>query len=325
MPCSLKKIRNLMLTTSAALALSLGVVQPATAEFPEKPVEMTVLFGGTAQTISQLLADLMSRNLSKPVVAVSRTGGGGAVGYTHVQGTAPDGYNIVWNSNSVSTAHHKGNMPFNYEAFTPIARISIEVPALAVRADSGWSSVADMVKAVKASDKKLKVGISGNGSFTHLTSAALFANLGIADKVTYVPYGKGKAPIELLAKRVDAAVQWPGQFIPHQKSGELNILCVTSKKRIAISPDTPSCDEAGASGLDITMWRGLAAPKGTPAAVIGKLQNAAKAAVESGEFLKASKNIGFTIAYLPADEFGRLIVSDDAKISGLMSELGLKK
>ncbi len=322
---STKTIRNVMLATGVALALSLGVTQPAAAEFPEKPVEMTVLFGGTAQTISQLLADLMSRNLPQPVVAVSRTGGGGAVGYAHVQSTAADGYNIVWNSNSVSTAHHKGNMPFNYEAFTPIARISIEVPALSVRADSGWSNLADMVEAVKASDKKLKVGISGNGSFTHLTSAALFDNLGIADKVTYVPYGKGKAPIELLAKRVDAAVQWPGQFISHQKSGELNILCVTSEQRIALLPNTPSCDEAGASGLDITMWRGLAAPKGTPAAIVEKLQNAAKAAAESGEFQEASKNIGFTIAYLPAGEFGKLIVSDDAKISSLMSELGLKK
>lgn len=325
MTYSTKTVRSILLTTGAAVALSLGITQPAAADFPEKPVEMTVLFGGTAQTISQLLADLMSKNLAKPVVAVSRTGGGGAVGYTHVQGTAPDGHNIVWNSNSVSTAHHKGNMPFNYEAFTPIARISIEVPALAVRTNSGWKTLDDMVKAVKASDKKLKVGISGNGSFTHLTSAALFANLGIADKVTYVPYGKGKAPIELLASRVDAAVQWPGQFIPHQKSGDLNIVCVTSKKRIAISPDTPSCDEAGASGLDITMWRGLAAPKGTPKAVIKKLQKAAKAAVESDEFVKASENIGFTIAYLPAGKFGKLIASDDAKISSLMSELGLKK
>ncbi len=323
---SIKTIRKLILTTGTVLALSLGSTQfTAAAEFPEKPVEMTVLFGGTAQTISQLLADLMSRNLPQSVVAVSRTGGGGAVGYSHVQGTAPDGYNIVWNSNSVSTAYHRGNMPFNYEAFTPIARISTEVPALAVRANSGWGSLADMVKGVKASDKKLKVGISGNGSFTHLTSAALFANLGIADKVVYVPYGKGKAPVELLADRVDVAVQWPGQFIPHQKSGDLSILCVTSMKRISVLPDTVTCDEAGASGLDITMWRGLAAPKGTPAAVIEKLESAAKAAIESGEFVEASNNIGFTIAYLPADQFGELIASDDAKISNLMSDLGLKK
>lgn len=322
----LKTIRRTMLAGAIAATAFAGLsVQPAVAEFPEKPVEMTVLFGGTAQTIGQLLADLMSKNMEQPVVAVSRTGGGGAVGYSHVHSTPADGYNIVWNSNSVSTSYYRGNMDFNYEAFAPIARISLEVPALAVRSDSGWASLADMVAAVKASGDKLKVGISGNGSFTHLTSAALFDKLGIADKVIYVPYGQGKAPVELLANRVDAAVQWPGQFIPHQQSGELTILCVTSKDRIPQLADTPSCAEAGATDLDITMWRGLAAPAGTPAETIAKLQDAAKAAVESPEFQDAAKKIGFEAMFLPADEFGKVIASDDAAIGALMQDLGLKK
>lgn len=318
----LKTRRNVLLAAAAAAVLAAA---PARAEFPEKPVEMTVLFGGTAQTIGQLLADLMSKNLAEPVVAVSRTGGGGAVGYSHVQGTSADGYNIVWNSNSVSTSYYRGNMPFNYEAFTPIARVSLEVPALAVRSDSGWTTLGEMAEAVKASGDKLKVGISGNGSFTHLTSAALFDKLGISDKVIYVPYGQGKAPVELLANRVDAAVQWPGQFIPHAQSGELNIVCVTSAQRIPVIADTPTCAEAGAEGLDITMWRGLAAPAGTPPEAVEKLQNAAKAAIESPEFQDAAGKIGFEAAYLPADDFGEVIASDDAAIGALMESLGLKK
>jgi tripartite-type tricarboxylate transporter receptor subunit TctC len=169
------------------------------------------------------------------------------------------------------------------------------------------------------------VGISGNGSFTHLTSAALFDKLGIGDKIVYVPYGKGKAPVELLAKRVDAAVQWPGQFIPHQQSGDLSILCVTGKERIPQLKDTPSCAEAGAAGLDITMWRGLAAPAGTPADVVAKLQDAAKSAVESDEFKSAADKIGFEAAFMPAEDFGKLIATDDAAIGELMGKLGLKK
>ena len=317
--------KSLFLTAATAAIMLVGLNVQAKAEFPEKPVEMTVLFGGTAQTIGQLLADLMSKNLGEPVVAVSRTGGGGAVGYSHVQSTAADGYNIVWNSNSVSTSHYRGNMSFGYEAFTPIARVSVETPALAVRSDSGWKTLEDMAKAIKAGDAKLKVGISGNGSFTHLTSAALFDKMGIGDKIVYVPYGKGKAPVELLAKRVDAAVQWPGQFIPHQQSGDLSILCVTGKDRIPQLKDTPSCAEAGATDLDITMWRGLAAPAGTPADVVAKLQDAAKAAVESDEFKSAADKIGFEAAYMPAGDFGKLMASDDAAIGDLMGKLGLKK
>jgi tripartite-type tricarboxylate transporter receptor subunit TctC len=306
--------KKTLLVTAAAVLVSTSV---ARAEFPEKPVEMTVLFGGNAQTIGQLLADLMSNELPQPVVAVSRPGGGGAIGYTHVNATAPDGYNIVWNSNSISSNYHQGNLPFNYEAFTPIARVSVEVPALAVRADAGWESLSDMVEAIKSGDTKLKVGDSGAGSFTHLTSVAVLEALGIGDAI-YVPYGDGKAPVELLAGRIDAAVQWPGQFIQHHEEGTLRILCVTGAERIALIPETPTCAEAGAEGVDITMWRGLAAPAGTPEDVVKTFEAAAKAATETEQFKQAAKNLGFDIAFMNAEDFGKLIARDDAAIAELL-------
>jgi tripartite-type tricarboxylate transporter receptor subunit TctC len=306
-----------------ATALLIAAVPARAEDFPTKPVEMTVLFGGSAQTTAQILADLMAKKLGQPVVAVSRTGGGGAIGYTYVDGTKADGYNIVWNSNSISTSHYRGNMKISYKDFTPIARISLEVPAVAVNADSGWKTLKDMVDDVKKSGKRLKVGISGFGAFTHLTSAALFKRLGL--EVTYVPYGQGRAPAELLGKRVDVAVQWPNQFVGEAKAGKLNILCVTSADRIPLLPETPSCSEAGAKGLDITMWRGLAAPDGTPPEAIAKLQEAAKEAVASPDFQKAGKNLGFAPAFLPAEKFGEVIKTDDAEISKLMDELNLKK
>jgi tripartite-type tricarboxylate transporter receptor subunit TctC len=311
--------KRTVLTAVAALMVSTAV---ARAEFPEKPVEMTVLFGGNAQTIGQLLADLMSKELPQPVVAVSRTGGGGAIGYTHVNSTEPDGYNIVWNSNSISSNYHQGNLPFNYEAFTPIARVSVEVPALAVRADTGWQTLGDMVEAVKSGETKLKVGDSGAGSFTHLTSVAVLEALGINDEAIYVPYGDGKAPVELLAGRIDAAVQWPGQFVQHHEEGTLRILCVTGAERIALLPETPTCAEAGAEGVDITMWRGLAAPAGTPEEVVGKLEAAARAASETEEFKKAAENLGFEISFMDSGKFGELIARDDAAIAELLKAEG---
>jgi len=100
--------------SSAIIALG-GTAQ---AEYPEKPVDMTVLFGGTAKPMAQLLSEWMGGARDEPVVPVRRTGGGGAVGYSHVVGTTPDGYNIVWNSNSISTTHHTGRVEFDYSAFT---------------------------------------------------------------------------------------------------------------------------------------------------------------------------------------------------------------
>lgn len=308
------------------LALGLALAVPASAQnFPAKSVEMTILFGTTAQTIGQVLADQMSKNLPQPVVPVSRTGGGGAIGYTHVQGTKPDGYNIVWNSNSISTTHHSGAMKFDHKAFTPIARVSLEPVVVAVRSDSGWNSLKDVADAVKSGKAKLRVGASGRGSFTHMTTFSIFKRLGIQDRVIFAPYDEGKAPVELLGNRVDVAVQWPGQFVSHAKAGTLKILCVSSGKKSPILPDVPTCSDSGATGLDLTMWRGLAAPAGTPPEAIEKLQAAAKAAVDSPVFKNAAEKIGFEIGFLPAKEFGNVIASDDKEIAALMVELGLKK
>jgi len=290
------------------------------AGFPNQPVEMTVLFGGSSATIAQLLADAMAKELGVAVAAVSRTGASGAVGYSYVKSTPPNGYNIVWNSNSISTAYHNGNMDFNYKAFDGIARVGMEVPAMAVRTDSGWKKLKDFGAAAKK--RKLKVGISGRGSFTHLSSAALFNKMGI--DVVYVPYGKGKAPVELLAGRIDAALQWPSQFQSHVQAGTLRVIAVTSAERIPVMPDVPTAKEQGYD-VDMVLWRGVAAPKGTPKQAIARLEQAIKHAVDSQEFQAHCKRLGFEPAFLPAAEFDRFIAKDDVEIARLMASLGLKK
>ena len=283
-------------------------------------MEITVLFGGPVATIAQMLAEGMSKQLNGPVVAVSRTGGGGAVGYSYVNSTPPNGYNMVFNSNSISTSYHIGNMPFDFKAFEPVAQVGMEVPALAVRSDSGWKTLKDFAEAGKK--QKMKVGISGRGAFTHLTSAALFEKLGI--EVIYVPYGQGSAPVELLGGRIDAALQWPAQFKAQADAGQLQILAVTGSQRIPLVPNVPTAKEQGYD-VDIVMWRGLVVPKGTPKDVIDKLEKAAQAVVLSPEFKQRTALLGMETAYLPATEFGKVIAADDASIGKIMRELGLNK
>ena len=141
----------------------------------------------------------------------------------------------------------------------------------------------------------------------------------------HVRYVEGKAPVVLLGGRVDAALQWPGQFISHEKAGTLKILCVSSPARVSALPDTPTCDEAGAKGVNLVMWRGLAAPAGTPDDVIAVIEEAAKKATESEEFIKASKTIGFEPAFADHAAFGEEIAADDKRLAELMTKLGLKK
>jgi tripartite-type tricarboxylate transporter receptor subunit TctC len=279
---------------------------------------MTVLFGGSSATIAQVLADAMSTELGVPVAAVSRTGAGGAVGYSHVRSSPPDGYQIVWNSNSISTVFHTGNIDFDYKAFEPVARVGMEVPALAVRTDSGWTTLAEFAAAART--RRMRVGISGRGSFVHLVSVALFDKMGV--EVTYVPYGQGTAPAELLGGRVDAALQWPSQFKSQADANELRVLAVTSAARIPVMPDVPTATEQGYD-VDLVMWRGLAAPRGTPKEVIVKLEDAVRNIVATPRFKELSANLGFEPAFLPAADFGALVADDDTAIAGLMKQLGL--
>ena len=307
-----------MLRIVAALVVALPLT--ALAQYPQKAVEMTVLFGGSSATLAQLLADAMSKELGVPVAAVSRTGAGGAVGYAFVKASPPNGYTIVWNSNSISTVFHSGNIDFDYRAFDPVARIGMEVPALAVRADSGWTTLKAFAAAAKS--RKMRVGISGRGSFVHLVSAALFQKMGV--EAIYVPYGQGTAPAELLGRRVDAALQWPSQFTAQVDAKQLRVLAVTSAARVPVLPDVPTAKEQGYD-VDLVMWRGLAAPRGTPKDVIVRLESAARRVVASPRFQELSTKLGFEPAFLPAGEFNAIVARDDAAIGALMTQLGLKR
>ena len=294
-------------------------------QFPDgKPVEMTVMFGAgsAADVTARALADGMAKALGAPVPVVNRTGGGGALGYVYVSQQKPDGYSIVWNSNSISTTFHAGTLPFDYQAFDAVARVAIENPALAVRATAPWKSLKDLVAHAQANPDKVRVGNSGTGSHTHMASAALFAAGGV--KVTPVPFGAGQAVVNLLGDRIEAVVQFPPALVPHVKSGDLRVLAVLGGARDPIFPDAPTAKEEGFD-LALDMWRGIAVPKGTPEAVVTALQDAVKKTVESPEFQAAGKNIGFTPAYLPAEDFGKIIAEDDRRLADVMKDIGLKK
>jgi tripartite-type tricarboxylate transporter receptor subunit TctC len=308
------------------LAALVAFAAPASAQdFPGgKPVEMTVMFGAgsAADVTARHLADGMSKALKTPVPVVNRTGGGGAVGYTFVSQQKPDGHAIVWNSNSISTTHHGGNLPFNYTNFEPVARVSIELPVLAVRADSPWKTLKEFIDYAKANPGKVRIGNSGANSHTHFTAAALMATAGA--KAVDVPFNGGEANVNLLGSRIEAIVQLPAAVVGHVKSGDFRVLASLGTKRDNLFPDVPTATEQGvAIGLDL--WRGIAAPKGTPKEAVAALQAAIKTTVESPEFADAGTKVGFVPAFLPADEFGKVVAEDDAKLAAIMNELGLNK
>src|SRR5262249_11318583 len=307
-------------------AALLGFVDaaPAQEKSPQHNVEVTVLFpaGSSADVTARLLADGMARQLGTSVIVVNRPGAGGALGYRYVASQKPDGYSLVWNSNSISTNAHSGVLPFTYEAFDPVAQVLVESPVVAVRGDSPWRTLADLISAANTQRKGITVANSGVGSHTHISSVALFRAAGA--EVVDVPFGAAQVVTSLLGGQVDAAVQLPAALAGNVKAGQMRLLAALVAERDPAFPDVPTARE---QVVDVTLaaWRGIAVPKGTPRATIAMLESAIRKTVDSPEFVAGCERLGARPAFLGSDAFGRLIVKEDAVLSQLMELIGLKK
>ena len=307
--------------TLAALLL-LGAA-PAAA-FPDKPIELTVLFGAgsAADLLARKLADLAGRDLGQPVAVVNRTGAGGALGYTYVKSQPADGHALVWNSNSVSTAYHAGNMKLDYSAFAGVAALTSEPVSVAVKADAPWRDMRELVAHAKAHPGQVRVGNSGRGSFTHLVAVALENRAGV--KLTHVPFGRELAVTTVLGDKIEASVQLPAEIMAQVTGRQVRVLAVSGDTRLASLPDVPTLKEAGID-LAMTLWRGVAAPKGTPEPALTRLERAFTQAAQSSEFRDFATRMGAVVDVRGARDFDAFIARDDREIAALMEQIGLRK
>jgi len=315
---------KLLLAILGVIALAL----PARAQEPPYPakgnIELTVLFpvGSSADVTARLLAEGMSKHLPGNVIVVNRPGAGGAIGYKYVASQKPDGYALVWNSNSISTTYYSGQLAFDYHAFDPVARVLVESPVLAVRADAPWKTLAAFLADAKARPGRVTVGNSGIGSHTHIASAALFKAAGVS--VIEVPYGAAQVVPNLIGGHIDAVVQLPGALSSHVKTGTVRLLAALIPQRDPSLPDVPTAIEQGVD-VSVEAWRGVAVPRGTSAPIVAALAAAIRKTAEAPEFARACEELGIRPAYMSAAEFGALIAKDDAELAALMQQIGLKR
>ncbi len=311
-----------LLFVGALLAAAAQAQEPS---FPHKgPIEITVLFpaGTSADVTARLLADGISKQLGAKVIVFNRPGAGGAIGYKYVAAQKPDGYSLVWNSNSVSTTYHSGMMPLDYRAFDAVARVLVESPVIAVLGGSKWKSLGELVAEAKSRPKQMTVGNSGIGSHTHISSVALFKAAGA--EVVDVPFGAAQVVPSLLGGQVDAAVQLPAALSAYAKTGQVRLLAALTSARDPALADVPTARE---QGFDVSLeaWRGIAVPKGTPKAAVAALEEAIRKTAASPDFAQASERLGVRPAFMPAEEFANLIAREDTELARIMQLIGLKK
>ncbi|NLI91556.1 MAG: tripartite tricarboxylate transporter substrate binding protein [Peptococcaceae bacterium] len=324
-----KKVLAIILTVLLVMTMAVGCSQssaPAKAKYPEKTIDMTILFGAgaAADIVGRKLAEIAAKDLGQTIVANNRVGGGGAVGYQYVLGTPADGYNIVWNSTSINVAYHQGNMPKDkaWDSFRGVAKITQEASVLAVKADSKWKTFEEFIAYAKANPGKVTVANSGVGSFNQLIAGAIESAAGVQFK--HVPMDAKQSTIALLGGKVDAVVNMAFDMIQQEQAGQTKTLVVVADKRLDMLKDVPTMKEKGYD-LTLTMYRGIAVPKGTPDDVVKTLESAFMKAGNSEEFKTFAAKYGVQVDVKNGADFDKEIGANDTQVASIMEKIGLKK
>jgi tripartite-type tricarboxylate transporter receptor subunit TctC len=203
-----------------------------------------------------------------------------------------------------------------------VARVQNETPLLFVRGEAPWKTLRDVVQYAKGNPSRLTVGNSGTGSHTHFSSVWLFRAAGA--QVVDVPFNAAQVVPGLLGGHVDSVVQLPGALAGQVQSGAVRALVALSGARDRFFPQVPTAREQGVNAV-AELWRGVAAPKGTPPRVVARLEDAIRRTVESAEFIRSTEKLLVAPAFMPGTEFGRLIAREDAEIAQAIKALGLRQ
>ena len=293
--------RRTLLAALAASAFTLAAAPQAlaqTADFPSKPVRIVVPFsaGGAVDRPIRAIAQDLGKRLGQQIIIENKPGAGATIGSEVVAKAAPDGYTLLLASqtNAISATLYKKLSFDPVEDFVGISLLGREPGVLVVNPTFPAKSVAELVALAKARPGEYNYASSGNGSGQHLFMAMFASMAGI--QLTHVPYkGSGQATTDLLAGTVPMSVPGTNGMVKHVRAGKLRALATTGTTRSTQLPDVPTIAESGYPGYSAYVWMGLLAPKGTPQAIVDKLNREFKTSLASPEVTSFMKDAGIEI------------------------------
>ena len=319
--------RSRLLAAAAALAAAFAISAHAQSDYPNHPVTMIVPFppGGVADITGRPVAEAMGRYLKQTVVVENRAGAGGGVGMQYVSRAKPDGYTILMALSSISIIPEAdkvlGRDPmYQLNQLVPIARFTADPTVLAVRADSPYKSVKDLVEAAKKAPGTIPYGSSGNYGTMHVPMEMFNGAANV--KMLHVPFtGAGPAVIALLGGQVEALSTGPSSVMGHIKGGKVRVLATWGESRHPALPDVPTLKELGYDA-QFSQWTGLFVPAGTPEPIVARLRDAAKFAVNDATFQAALAKVETPIQYLDQPGFKSFWDTDAHKLADAVKRIG---
>ena len=313
----MKRILFVLVVVTAFIA----AIPVQAAGFPEKEVQIIIPWapGGATDLIFRAVAAATEKHLGKAVVIVNRAGGGGAVGYTEGAQARPDGYTLTSAVTPLTILPHQVKTAFTYQSFEAVINVVSDPSMFLVRADAPWKSLKEFIDYAKKNPDMISVGNSGSGGGVHLVALAFEKAAGV--KFNHIPFsGGGPSITALLGGHINAVSVSPPEGISQIQAGKLRIIALFADKRLELFPDVQTVKEQRVN-FSMGMWRGLAAPKGTPPEVIAKLHDAFKKGMDDPVFKKNAKDMAVNLEYLGPKDFGKLMAEDHEFYGKLVKEI----
>jgi tripartite-type tricarboxylate transporter receptor subunit TctC len=308
----------------AALVLALPL---AAQDYPSKPVKIVVPYspGGPADVYARFLAQRLQDALGQPFVVEDRPGGGAVIGTDAVAKSAPDGYTLLMMSNTHTVNESLlPNKPYALlRDLVPVAPVNYSDLVLVVHPSVNVASVGDLIKLAKSQPGKLNYASSGPGTPYHMAGELFKAMAGV--DIVHIPYkGSAGARTDVLGGQVQMMFDAVTTMAQHARAGQVKALGTTGRVRSAVLPNVPTISDAGVPGYEATIWLGVMAPKGTPGAIVNRLNAEIAKITARADVRDEWTKQGAVAMSMTPDEFGRFLADDIVKWERVVRISGAK-
>jgi tripartite-type tricarboxylate transporter receptor subunit TctC len=312
---------------AVAVATATCLTAASAQTFPNKPVHLVVAYapGGTGDIVARLISDKLAAALGQTVVVENRPGASGAIGTQAVVSAAPDGHMLLVGQTAEVAINQHWIKGLTYDAekdLQPVALATIVPLALVIPAAAPYSTLPDMLKA--STVKALTFASSGTGTPGHFAGELL--KLRSNTNMTHVPYkGAGPALNDLLGNHVDFFFSGFPAAVAQVKAGTLKLLAVSTAKRSPAAPEVPTVAQAaGFSEFDLSLWQGIFAPRGTPKAVVARLNAEINKIVTQPDIQTRLRDEGADVNPMSVDQFAGFVKAESEKYLAIIKQSGVK-
>jgi tripartite-type tricarboxylate transporter receptor subunit TctC len=317
---------SILVRAGFALLIALATATAGAQDgYPAKPIRLIVPYppGGLTDASARAVAGSLSPRLRQTIVIENIGGGGGNIGAERAAKSAPDGYTLYVGNNATVGINTLIYRSLAFDPITDLVPVSLYAESqtvLVVNPSVAAKTVRELVALAKAKPGTINFGSTGTGGLSHLASELFKSRAGI--QVTHVPYkGTGPALTDLLGGQIQ--MMFNDTVIPHIRSGKLRALAVTGEKRWPQLPDVPTMGELGYAGYETYNWFGILAPKGTPPAIVARVNREIVATMREPELRKWMADRGAEAASNSPAEFAAYIRKDLAKWARVVRDVGI--